>query len=184
MDFQQSKTFTNLQIAYEYELKANTKFGLFGNQAREEVLMEIGEIFDVIARNETFIANRLRNIINGGGTNTEQNIQEAISDENSAETDIYLQFSRVATEEGYTNIAALFNGIANIKLNHILRLQTSLNDIQNNELFCKQQEGVWICMGCGNILTGLCAPAICPICGFPQGYYRLLSYYINQPPQP
>lgn len=177
MEFQQSRTFTNLQIAYEYELQTSTKFELFANQARSEILIEIGEAFDIISRNEIFIANRLRTLINGRVTDTAENLQEARSDEENAANNIYRTFSRIAGEEGYNDIASLFNGIANIKLNHILTLQTFQTDLQNNELFCKPQEGVWICMGCGNILTGFCAPDICPICLFPQGYYRLLTYY-------
>ncbi len=182
MDFQQSKTFANLQIAYENELQTSTKFEMFGNQAREEVLIEIGEAFDIISRNEIFIANRLRTLIKGRVTDTEENLQEAKLDEENAANNIYLAFSQIAQEEGYNDIASLFNGIANIKLNHILTLQTFQTNLQNNELFCKPQEGVWICMGCGNILTGFCAPDICPICQFPQGYYRLLSYYSANPP--
>ncbi len=180
MDFQQSRTFTNLQTAYQFELQASTKYTMFGNQARDEVLIEIGEAFDVIARNERFIAHRLRTLIKGGETSTEENLREAIQDEENAEYNIYLEFSRVADEEGYTDIASLFNGIANIKLNHVLELQTLENNLATGQLFCKQQEGVWICIGCGNILTGVCAPEICPICGFPQGYYRLLSYYTGR----
>lgn len=85
----------------------------------------------------------------------------------------YRQYAEVAREEGYDNIAALFDGVANIELNHDVIFQNFADDIQKNQVFCKPTEVLWICINCGNIMGGLCAPAICPICGFPQGYYQV-----------
>lgn len=91
---------------------------------------------------------------------------------------LYREYARIANEEGYANIEALFNGVANIDLNHGLQLDVQYNDVIRNQVFCKPRETLWICMQCGNILSGLCAPEICPVCGFPQGYYRV---YNNMP---
>ncbi len=79
------------------------------------------------------------------------------------------------TQEGFGDIASLFNGIANIKLNHNYALQTYLTNMENDTLFCKNETKLWVCLGCGNIMGGLCAPTICPICGYPQGYYELFE---------
>jgi rubrerythrin len=172
MDFQQSQTFINLQTAYEDELRSNAKYGLFSKFARQEVLLEISYIFDTASRNEQFIAERLHNIISGGSTSTLQNLLEANNDE-LTESNAYREYARIAREEGYTDIASLFSGMANIKLNHNNTFQTVIEEIQYNELFCKPEEDLWICLGCGNILSGTCAPEICPICGYPQGYYQV-----------
>ncbi len=173
MDFQQSKTYQNLQSAFEYELQSQAKYDIFGVKASKEILLGISFTFETVSRNNRFIAERLRNIINGGELNTEQNLEEATENENYAGNIMYRDFSRVAREEGYGDIAALFSGIANIKLNHQLTFQTYLGEIRTNTLFCKNEEKLWICLGCGNILSGLCAPEICPICFYPQGYYEL-----------
>ncbi|MBB2182427.1 rubrerythrin family protein [Lachnospiraceae bacterium MD1] len=172
MDFQSSRTYANLQIAYEDALRANAKYGLFSKKANQDVLMEISFIFNTASRNEQFVAERLRNILNGGTPTTLQNLGES-SNYELEESSLYRDFARIANEEGYTDIASLFSGIANIKLNHNYTFQTLITEIQNNELFCKPNETLWVCLGCGNILSGLCAPDICPICGYPQGYYEL-----------
>lgn len=173
MDFQQSKTYQNLQSAFAYETQSKAKSDIYSVKARQEVLLGIGFSFDTISRNDRFIAERLRNLINGREFNTQQNLTEATDSALYAGNTMYRDFSRIAVEEGYGNIASLFNGIANIKLNHNYALQTYLIDIQNNTLFCKNEAKLWICLGCGNIMSGLCAPTICPICGYPQGYYEL-----------
>jgi rubrerythrin len=178
MDFQQSNTFRNVQNAYEGELRANAKYGLFGKRATQEVLLEISNIFDTASRNEQFIAERLRRILFDGTPDTLQNLTEA-SGEELADSSSYREYSRIATEEGYAEIASLFNGIANIKLNHNYTFQSVITEIQSDQLFCKPQEGLWICLGCGNIMGGLCAPEICPVCGYPQGYYELLRPISN-----
>lgn len=177
MEFQQSMTFLNLQIAYENELKTSGLYALFSRRADQEVYIGIRNVFDTTSRNGIFIGERLRRIIHGGDTNTLQNLIESANVEAYAENNIYREYSRIATEEGFDALASLFNGIANIKLNHNLLFQQLAEDLQNNELFCKEEETLWICLGCGNILSGLCAPEICPICEYPQGYYQLYVPY-------
>ncbi len=177
MDFQQSQTYQNVQRALDYELRSVALFQIFSKRAGQEVLIEIQNLFQTISGNNSFIAERLRRLLYGGDTPTLQNLIEAFNDEDNADRDIYRASSRVATEEGYNDIASLFNGIGNIKLNHGSMLQTQIMNIQEGQQFCRDTPVLWVCLGCGNILSGECAPDICPICGYPQGYYRL---YENQ----
>lgn len=175
MEFMDSRTYLNLQTALENELRTNALYGIYRKRADQEVLLDIGSIFDTISRNSQFIAERLRQILNEGSTNTYQNLQDAANRESFVASNIYSESSRIAKEEGYDDLASLFNGIANIKLNHYSTFQTLIDNMDNNELFCKKEENLWICMGCGNIIGGLCAPVICPICGYPQGYYQIFG---------
>lgn len=175
MDFRQSETFRNIEAAYNVELRSNGEFGLFAKRARQEELIEISLLFDTLSINELFIAERLRSIIHAGTPDTRQNLIEA-RDSVLMENNLYREYARVAFEEGYNEYASLFSGIANIMLSHHNSLETFIKDIERNELFCKPQEGLWECLGCGNIMSGLCAPNICPICGYPQSYYHLLQF--------
>lgn len=172
LDFQQSKTYINLQIALQNELQSNAKLQLFRKKADQDELLVIRYIFDTAARNAEFISERLRRILYGGDPSTLNNLLEASADAEKAEKS-YREYSRIALEEGYQDIAALFNGIGNIKLNHDVAFHRTAEAIQNSELFCRPTETLWICLGCGNIIGGLCAPEICPICGYPQGYYQI-----------
>ncbi len=173
MEFQDSKSYLNLQAALENELRTNALYGMYKNRSDQEVFLEISNVFETISRNAQFIGERLRRILNDGDTTTYQNLVDAANQEAFVANNIYINFSNVAVEEGYSDLASLFNGIANIKLNHYSTLQTRVDDMENNQLFCKSQENLWICLKCGNILNGICAPAICPICGYPQGYYQI-----------
>ncbi|HHV11773.1 MAG TPA: rubrerythrin family protein [Clostridiales bacterium] len=177
MEFKDSRTYLNLQAALENELRTNALYGLYRKHSDQEVLLEISIVFETISRNAQFIGERLRRILNEGDTSTFQNLVDAANTEFYVANSLYSQFSDIATEEGYNDLASLFNGIANIKLHHYSTLQTFVENMENNQLFCKSQENLWICLGCGNILSGECAPQICPICGYPQGYYQIYGCY-------
>ncbi len=175
MDFQQSQTYANIQKAYEQQLMASTLYRIFSDQARTDGYIEIGNIYDTTARNELEHARIfLKQMNNGIVPPTEENLQTTTTRELEA-GDEYRTYANIAREEGFTEIAALFNGIANIELNHDLRFRTLYDDVVRGEVFCKPQDNLWICMACGNIMSGKCAPEICPVCGFPQGYYRLFT---------
>lgn len=173
MELRDSITFTNLQTAYNNSLKDNGKYDLFSKKAGQEVLIEIQNMFEATSINELFISERLRNILSDGSPNTLENLIEARTDA-AAESGQYREFANTAENEGFTDIASLLHGIANIKLNHESIFENFITNIENNELFCKNEGSLWICLGCGNILSGICAPDICPICKYPQGYYQFL----------
>jgi|SRR5690606_33174979 rubrerythrin len=174
MDFRQSETFRNIEEAYNLEVRASGEYALFAKRARQEQLIEIGLLFERVATNEQFIAERFRRIIFSGTPDTTQNLIIA-RDNVLMESNLYREYAGVAIEEGYTEYASLFSGVANIMLSHHNSFAEVVQEIERNELFCKPQEALWQCLGCGNILSGFCAPNICPICGYPQSYYCLLQ---------
>ncbi len=176
MEFQQSRTYQNIVNTYEDQLRSNAKYGLFSKKARQENLIGISFLFDTESRHEEFIAERLRRVIFNGDTNTLQNLTEA-SEEVVTESALYREYAQIAQEEGFEDLSSLFSGIANIKLNQNTHLNYYIDAFQNNELFCKSEERLWICLGCGNIMSGECAPETCPICGYPQGYYELFTTF-------
>lgn len=173
MEFKDSNTFKNLQNAFEIELMSSTSLELSADTAIKDGYIEIANNFKVAARNDFEHARIwLRQLNQGTLPDTSQNLISASQLSNSLGNGLYLSYSRTAQDEGYDSIASLFNGIANIELNHQLRFNTLYDELQTGELSCKPVETLWICMICGNILSGLCAPLICPICKYPQGYYR------------
>ena len=176
MDFQQSKTYENLLNALNVEQVVNTQYMLYSDQARSENYIQISAIYEAIARNEREHARIwTRQLNNGIFPNTEQNLLSSAEYEFFIANEIYREYARIAAEEGYDEIAALFNGISNIELNHNLIFRGLYENVVRGEVFCKPEQTLWICMQCGNIMNGLCAPEICPVCGFPQGYYKLYA---------
>ena len=172
MEFQQSRTYSNLLNAYDAELMTSTKNLVYGEIARQEGYIAIAQVYETIARNNKEHARIwLRRLNEGNLPNTESNLQASIDEATYTGNELYREYARIAREEGFNDIAALFNGVANIDLNHSLEFRTLYDDLIRNQLFCKPTRTLWICLQCGNILSGECAPVICPICGFPQGYY-------------
>jgi rubrerythrin len=175
MEFQQSKTYANLQNANERELMISTLYDIFGDQAVAEQYIQISNIFRMIERNNKEHARIfLRRLNNGVIPDTQANLLSSANFETDTAA-LYRDYANTAKDENYNDIAASFNGIANISLNHDLFLRTQYDNIIRQEVFCKPQQTLWICQQCGNILAGDCAPTICPICGFPQGYYMVYA---------
>lgn len=176
MDFSQSRTFINLQSAFEGELKSSTLYEIYGIRAREEKYIQIADVYDLISRFEREHAIIWYKLLNEGQLPTTlQNLTTSSLMEAEKGNNTYRAYADIAREEGYNAIGALFDGVANIELNHDVVFQNFADNIVNGEVFCKPRDVLWICINCGNIMGGLCAPAICPICGFPQGYYQVYN---------
>lgn len=175
MEFQQSKTYANVQAAFERELMVSTLYRIYSDRAISDEYIEIASVFDVTARNEFEHARiMLKQLNNGNVPPTQDNLLTSANTEVAAGA-LYREYSNTARDEGFTDLAALFNGLANIELNHDLRFRTLYNDVVRDQVVCKPEDTLWICMQCGNIMSGKCAPEICPVCGFPQGYYRVYT---------
>lgn len=176
MDFQNSRTFANLQSAYEGELKSSSKYSIYSKQASQEGYIQIGNVFEIATHHErehAIIFLKLMNNLQLPDTLT--NLLDASATESNEGSNLYREYAQIAREEGYNNIAALFDGIANIAMNLEVTFQSFARSIEQGEVFCKKEEQLWICLNCGNIMGGLCAPEICPICGYPQGYYEVYN---------
>jgi len=176
MDFKNSKTFANLQNALEGELKASTKYEIYGLKAREDGFEQIGNIFDETSQNEREHGEIWLKILNNGEVPyTLDNLEDSYGGETHEWTNMYPDYAREARVEGYNDIAALFEGVANIERHHDYRFRVLANNIETGEVFCKKVEVLWICLNCGNIVSGRCAPKECPVCGYPQAFYELYN---------
>ena len=174
MAFQDSKTYQNLITAYDKELMSSASYLIYSDIARNAGYIEISDIYDVIARNNKEHARIwLRRINEGKLPTLSEALRQSMQNEYEMSSVMYQNFTTVARDEGYDDIAALFSGVANIGYYHSSEFQDILGNVETNQVFCKPQERLWICMQCGNIMSGICAPEICPVCGFPQGFYKL-----------
>ena len=179
MEFEQSRTYENLQNAYEVELMKSTTYSINSDIVRQAGYMQIGNIFDIFQGNSKEHARVwLRQLNERNLPNTETVLLTSSQQEYYMGNQLYREYARIAREEGYLDIESLFNGIANIDLNHGLQLVLKYNEVVRDQVFCKNEAVLWICMQCGNILSGLCAPESCPVCNLPQGFYRV---YVEEP---
>ena len=104
---------------------------------------------------------------------TEENLLDAAAGENFEWTKMYAEFAVTAREEGFDQIAALFEGVAAIEREHEERYRKLLSNIKDGVVFSRDGDMIWQCGNCGHIHIGKNAPEVCPVCNHPQSYFRI-----------
>ena len=169
-----TKTEENLQAAFAGESQARNKYTYFASKARKEGFVQIAAIFEETAKNEQEHAKIWYKLLHGGAIgSTAENLQDAANGENYEWTDMYAGFAKTAKEEGFDEIAALFEGVAAIEKEHEERYKKLLANVKGDLVFSKDGDAVWQCSNCGHIVVGKKAPDTCPICNHPQAYFQV-----------
>ena len=86
---------------------------------------------------------------------------------------MYKRMAEEAREEGFNEIADLFDGVAKIEKEHEERYKKLLENIEGDLVFSKDGDCVWQCLNCGHIVIGKKAPEVCPVCAHPQSYFQV-----------
>ena len=172
MDFENSKTKQNLMTAYLRESGAYNEYTYYAEQAKTEGFEEIYNTFNTFAHNEQAHAKIWFKIWHGISC-TKDNLKDAADLENFERTVMYSDFAKIAREEGYEDIAKLFDGVAAVERAHEERYKTFFDKINNNAVFSSAQETVWICLNCGHVHKGKTPPETCPVCSYPQAYFMI-----------
>lgn len=173
MNLKGTKTEANLLEAFAGESMARNKYTYYSSQARKEGYNQIAAIFEETAGNEKEHAKLWFKLLHGGVANTSQNLKDAAGGEHYEWTEMYASFAKVAREEGFDDIAELFEGVAGVEKEHELRYNTLLKNVESGTVFKKEGEAIWKCTNCGHIHIGTSAPEICPVCSHPQPYFEL-----------
>ncbi|MEI7526599.1 MAG: rubrerythrin family protein [Mariniphaga sp.] len=180
-----SKTEQNLLKAFAGESQARMRYDYFAKQARKEGLEQIAAIFDETALNEREHAKRFFKFLEGGpveitatypagviGT-TLENLKAAAEGENEEWTSLYPEFSKIATDEGYHEVAAAFKLISRVEKAHEERYNTLFSNLENGKVFERDGKVVWKCRNCGYLHEGTKPPLNCPACLHPQSYFEI-----------
>lgn len=167
-----SKTEQNLWAAFAGESQARNKYTYFASKAKKEGYVQIAQIFEETAANEKEHAKIWFKLLGGIGT-TAENLTAAAEGENFEWTDMYAKMAQEAREEGFDNIAALFEGVAKIEKEHEERYRKLIQNMEDGVVFSKDGDCVWQCLNCGHIVVGKKAPELCPVCKHPQSYFQV-----------
>ncbi len=168
-----SKTEQNLMTAFAGESQAHTKYLYYASKAKKDGYVQIGALFEETAKNEKEHAKIWFKLLHGGMPATTENLKDAAAGENYEWTDMYAGFAKTAREEGFDDIATLFDGVAAIEKEHEERYKKLLQNIEGNLVFSKDGDAVWQCANCGHIVVGKKAPEVCPVCAHPQAYFQV-----------
>ena len=173
-----TRTEKNLMEAFASESQANNKYSYFASKARKEGFEQIAAIFEETAVHETEHAKIWFKLLNGGELpGTTDNLKAAVAGEQDEGAEMYQRMSIEAREEGFDDIALLFESVRRIEDKHRERYLKLLESVENGKVFSKSEKMLWICRNCGCLKYSWSAPLKCPVCSHPQAYFEL--DYIN-----
>jgi rubrerythrin len=182
-----SKTEKNLLIAFAGESQARNRYTYFASQAKKEGFVQIAHIFEETADQEKEHAKKFFKFLEGGDVeiqaafpagvigSTAENLKAAAAGENYEWTSMYPEFAKVAREEGFEEIAKVFEAVAVAEKQHEKRYLDLLRNVEAGKVFKKDKKVVWRCRNCGYLHEGDEAPKICPACAHPQAHFELLA---------
>ena len=172
MELKGSKTEANLWKAFAGESQARNKYTYFASKAKKEGYEQISALFLETAENEKEHAKLWFKAL-GGISDTDDNLIAAAQGEHEEWTEMYKEMAATAREEGFTDLAKMFEGVAKIEKSHEERFKKLAENLENGLLFKKPERTVWYCRNCGHLEYGDKAPDMCPVCNHPQAYFEV-----------
>lgn len=191
MQLKNSKTFENLAKAYAGECMARTRYEYMAYGADQQGLTQLAKRLKDVAYQEfnhsrmfySFIQTADKKPIDNidicsGYPFKEKwelldNLKFAQEDEENEAERIYPQYAKVAREEGFDDIAGLFENVIQVENCHKMLFEDLYNQLKTNTLYSKPQPVKWKCAGCGYEETAKKAWDICPLCQAKQGAVML-----------
>ena len=169
-----TKTEKNLMEAFAGESQARNMYTYFASKAKKDGYEQIASIFEETAGNEKEHAKIWFKLLCGGEIpSTAENLKAAAFGEHEEWTVMYRRMADEAREEGFGDIAALFESVGLIEKEHEERYLKLLDNVENSTVFEKKEKSVWICRNCGYLFDNESAPKKCPVCDHPQAYFEL-----------
>ncbi len=182
-----SKTEKNLLTAFAGESQARNRYNYFASQAKKDGFVQISHIFEETANQEKEHAKRFFKFLKGGEVeiqaafpagvigNTAENLKDAAAGEHYEWASMYPEFAKVAREEGFEEIAKVFETVVVAERQHEKRYLGLLANVEGGTVFKKSNKVVWRCRNCGYLHEGEEASKVCPACAHPQAHFELLA---------
>ena len=170
-----TQTEKNLAAAFAGESQAHVKYTLFARQAEKDSKMsrQIADILDETAAQERAHAKIWFWLLGDFSKPTAEHLKMAADGENEEWTSMYPEFAKTAREEGFDEIAFLFERVAEIEKRHEKQYRLLLANIENEKLFKRDEKKLWMCANCGYVVESVEAPEECPVCAHPKSFFAI-----------
>ena len=168
--FDQSETRLNLMRAFAGESQARNRYTFAAGIAKKKNLQVIEGIFTFTANQEQAHAKVYYNLLEKcSGQNIKvdgtypvdifpdilQHLRAAQHNEYQEWDHDYAGFAKIATEEGFPEIAHIFSSIADIEKTHGDRFGKFADLLEQDRLFVSDVEVKWMCLNCGQIVDAV-----------------------------
>ncbi len=182
---QGSQTEKNILTAFAGESQARNRYTYFASKAKKEGFVQISKIFAKTADQEKEHAKQLFKLLKGGEVeiaaafpagvigSTLENLKAAAEGENYEQTTMYPEFAETARQEGFDDIAAVFEAIAVAERQHEKQYVELAANIEQGKVFSRDDEKTWACQNCGYTHQGKEALEVCPACKHGQAHFEL-----------
>lgn len=182
-----SKTEINLLTSFAGESQARNRYTYFASQAKKDGYVQISHIFEETANQEKEHAKQFFKFLEGGEgvvsypfpagviDTTLENLKAAAAGEKHEYDVMYPGFAKVAREEGFEDIALVWEFISVAEKQHEKRYLDLAANIMADRVFKRDEPVVWRCRNCGYLHKGEVAIEMCPACAHPQAHFELLA---------
>lgn len=186
-----TKTEANLALAYTAESMAYTRYMFYAQQANKDGFPPIAIIFESTANNEMHHSKVFFKYLPGGKASNEvtidsgvigttaENLAMSANEELHEGVELYTNAAKVAREEGFEEIAGVFDSIAKVEMFHRERFLKYLDMVQKGTVYKREKPIVWQCLVCGYVYEGAEPPVKCPACAHPRKYYMDVAEMTN-----
>jgi rubrerythrin len=175
MNLKGSKTERNLFKTFAGESRVRNKYTFYGDKARADGFMYVGDVFDETAGNEKAHAREVYKRFLDRISSTKNNLIESALGESEESKVIYKEFEDVARDEGFEEIADFYKELQEVEDHHKERFLKLAKEIKDGTMFKSHKEEEWLCLNCGYIYEGKEAPMKCPLCKYPRAYFKKLE---------
>lgn len=176
MEFKGTKSEENIRAAFAGESQARNRYTYFAQQARSEGNNEVADLFERMAKNELTHAKIWFRLLNDGLGNSAANIQAAAAGENEEWQSMYPEFAEQAREDGFAELADLFEKVAEVERDHERTFLKAFVQLQKKAAGLpvepdKNERTVYRCMFCGAVSEKY--EDVCPVCEAIGAYERV-----------
>jgi len=191
MELLNSKTYFNLAKAFAGECMARARYEYIEYGARQQGYKALADEIDKLAYNEfnhgrmfySFIQSASKKTIDNIDISSGypfkekwdlvENLRLASEDEENEGTNIYPSFAKTARQEGFEDIAALFDNVSKVEKKHARILKELYRQFSEGTAYKKNKSVTWECPACGYQAEGKEAFDTCPVCQEKQGSVKL-----------
>jgi rubrerythrin len=187
MEMKGSQTEKNLLMAFAGESQARNRYTYFASQAKKDGFIQISLVFAETAEQEKEHAKRFFKFLQGGELEitavfpagiidrTAANLKASAAGEHHEWSELYPGFAKTAYEEGFDEIAKVFESISVAEKQHERRYLALARNVDEDKVFKKDEPVTWRCNNCGYVHTGTSALSLCPACAHPQAHFEILA---------
>lgn len=172
-DIKGTRTEENLKSALQGEALAHLKYQFYRSKI-SNFNKEFEKVLDEIVHNENEHGKIWFKLLHDGEVpDDEVNLLDAMLGEKYESEEMYPEFARVAREEGFDEIAELFEAVADVEAQHELEFSSLKLGVEDESLVFSDDnlETRWKCLNCGHIVVGGLAPDVCPVCNHPRKFF-------------